>query len=397
MTISLRHFLPPSSHWPLSGFYFFYFGAVGILMPYLGLYLQSLGFCPKRIGTVIAVLFATKIVAPNIWGALADRYGRRMGIIRMASLASVLAFAGIYLSPGPLFLWTVVVMAVFGFFWNASLPQVEVITLDHLEGNTHRYGLIRLWGSVGFILTVLLFGISIEQYDVDIVPHGVLVLLIGVALSSLWISDRADGKPPEKTGPIGDIIRQPRVLALFVACFLMQLGHGPLYTFYSIYLEEHLYTPSVIGGLWTLGVCAEIVFFLVMPWVFKRVGLRGLLLSSIALACLRWWLVAMFPMDYPVQMFAQLLHAATFGVFHAASILFIYRFFAGNHRSRGQALYNSVGFGAGSAVGALGGGFLWYSLGGYNTYLAAVGVSALAFLIVWRWVPNEPSESFPGS
>nr|VFJ56629.1 MAG: MFS transporter, PPP family, 3-phenylpropionic acid transporter [Candidatus Kentron sp. DK] len=358
-------------------------------MPYFGLYLQSTGFDPWEIGQLIGVLLATKIIAPNIWGILADRHGKRVGIVRKASLISALAFAGIYFPFDSGFHWLLLVLATFGFFWNATLPLVEATTLNCLGEHTHRYGRIRLWGSIGFILTVLLFGELIQQYSVRIIPHGVLVLLIAIVFSSFRLPEY-DGPPsPGKPEPFGDAFRKPQVLALLVVSFLMQLSHGPFYTFYSIYLDGHSYTPSVIGRLWTIGVVAEVVFFLFMPWVLQRVSRRSLLLLSFVLAALRWTLVALFPMHLSIQVFAQLLHAATFGVFHGAALLLIHDFFVGNHQGRGQALYNSIGFGAGSAAGALGGGFVWYSFGGVTTYLVAAGIGVVAFFIVWRWIREE--------
>nr|VFJ95914.1 MAG: MFS transporter, PPP family, 3-phenylpropionic acid transporter [Candidatus Kentron sp. H]VFJ96646.1 MAG: MFS transporter, PPP family, 3-phenylpropionic acid transporter [Candidatus Kentron sp. H]VFK02476.1 MAG: MFS transporter, PPP family, 3-phenylpropionic acid transporter [Candidatus Kentron sp. H] len=375
-----------SPYWPISGFYFFYFAAMGVLMPYLGLYLQSLGFCPRQIGAVLAMLYATKIVAPVAWGWLADRRGERAGLIRMAAALSIVAFVGVYFPAGGTFPWLMLVMAVFGFFWNAALPHVEAITLDHLGDHTHRYGRIRLWGSIGFILTVLLFGGLLAGYDVRVVLHGTLALLVGILLSALFLSDHGGHLPHREPGPLGEILRQPRVLALFGACFLMLMSHAPHYAFYSIYLDEYLYDPTTIGQLWALGVCAEVAFFLIMPWVLKRVGLRGLFLGSFAVAGPRWLLVALFPSVLWVQAFSQLLHAVTFGVYHTVAILLIHRFFVGNHQGQGQALYNSVSFGAGYAMGALGGGFLWFHFGGEFTYLVAMGVTALAFGVAWRWV-----------
>jgi PPP family 3-phenylpropionic acid transporter len=79
-------------YWRLSGFYLFYFAVLGALLPYWSLYLQSLGFSSHKIGELMALLMATRILAPNIWGYIADYSGRRMTIIRLASLLAALAF-----------------------------------------------------------------------------------------------------------------------------------------------------------------------------------------------------------------------------------------------------------------------------------------------------------------
>ena len=139
-------------YWRLSGFYFLYFGALGALVPYWGLYLQDQGLTPLAIGELMAILTGTKLVAPNVWGWLADRTGAGMRLVRLACLLAALTFMAIFLARS---FWTIAaVMFVASFFWNAALPQMEAITFNHLGPRANRYASVRLWGSIGFILTV---------------------------------------------------------------------------------------------------------------------------------------------------------------------------------------------------------------------------------------------------
>ena len=139
-------------YWRLSGFYFFYFASLGTLIPYWGLYLKSLGFSVVEIGELVAIIMATKIIAPNIWGWIADHSGNRMRIVRIACLLAMLSFAGVFLVKG--YWMLALVMSVFSFFWNAALPQFEATTLNHLGDETYRYSSVRLWGSIGFVVAV---------------------------------------------------------------------------------------------------------------------------------------------------------------------------------------------------------------------------------------------------
>ena len=113
--------LSNTPYWRLSGFYFFYFASLGVLVPYWGLYLQWQGFAAKEIGELTAILLATRIVAPNIWGWIADHQGKRMAIVRFASLASAIAFSAILLDNS--YIWIAGVMLVFSFFWNLAIPH----------------------------------------------------------------------------------------------------------------------------------------------------------------------------------------------------------------------------------------------------------------------------------
>jgi len=368
-------------YWRLSGFYLFYFAALGALLPYWGLYLKSIGFDAKAIGSLFAIIMGTKIVAPNVWGWIADHTGHRMLIIRIASLITVCAFAGVFVYHG--FWWLALVMSVFSFFWNAALPQFEATTMTHLGKSTHRYSSIRLWGSIGFILSVALLGPVLEQYGTEILPAVLLVLFTAIWFASLVVPESAAGHLIVDHEPLRNILRRPVVVALLVVCFLMQASHGPYYTFFSIYLEEQDYSRTAIGQLWALGVIAEIGVFLLMHRLLPRLGVRTLLMTSLALTTLRWLLIAWFVKNVPIMIMAQILHAASFGIYHAVAISLIHRFFTGKHQGKGQALYSSLSFGAGGAIGSLYSGYTWVSFGPSLTYSIAALLSAVAFIIAW--------------
>ncbi len=161
----------------------------------------------------------------------------------------------------------------------------------------------------------------------------------------------------------------------------MQLSHGPYYTFYSLYLQEHYtYSSTATGLLWALGVVAEVAIFLVMPKIMQRIDIRNLLLLSFLISSLRWLLIGYCASWLWVLLFAQLLHAVTFGIAHAASIEIVRTHFKGAHQGQGQALYSSLSFGAGGAVGALMGGFLW-DHSASQTFMVA-SLSALAAFVI---------------
>lgn len=369
---------PP--YWRLSGFYLFYFASLGILLPFMGLYLQTQNFTLAEIAEVMALIMGSKIIAPNIWGWIADKTGRRMGVVRIASLLSMLAFMALFF--GNSYLWIMLVMLVFSFFWNANLPQLEVTTLNYLGNNTHKYSKIRLWGSIGFMLTVVTFGKVFEYYGADSFPYFVLALLVAIWLMSLLIPEAKAKVETRSSEPFMRVIRKPSVLVLFLVFFLLQASHGPYYVFFTIYLENHGYTRSVIGLYWALGVLAEIIVFMVVAKWLPRFGAKNLMLWVALLTALRWLITANFVEYHIAIFFAQLLHAASFGVFHAVAIYLIHQCFPGKLQGRGQAMYSSLSFGAGGAVGALYAGYVWESSGASATYLVAAGLCVLAAVII---------------
>ncbi len=377
-------------YWRLSAFYFFYFAALGTLMPYWGLYLQSLGFDAFAIGTLMSILMATKIIAPNIWGWLGDHLGHRMLIVRIASALSLLAFLAMPDATG--FAEIALIMVLYSFFWNASLPQFEAVTFNYLGNAVERYSRLRLWGSVGFIVTVVLVGYLVDKRGTGVVLTALLMVFAGIFLSSLLVGDKSDPAADGQQPPILTVLKTSRVLAFFTAVFLMQMSHGPYYAFYSIYLQDFGYSKSSIGVLWSIGVLAEVLLFVFMHRLMRRYSAALILQTSLALAALRWLLIGFFPDVLSLLIVSQVLHAASFGSFHAAAIHLVHGYFRGRHQGRGQALYSSLSFGAGGAVGTFSSGILWEQWGAPIAYTMASAVALLGAWIVWRFIPASITE-----
>jgi PPP family 3-phenylpropionic acid transporter len=370
-------------YWRLSGFYFFYFAFVGAMAPFWGLYLRSLEFNAFQIGVLMSLLQIMRIFAPNIWGHIADHTGRRVVIVQLAAVMSLITFIGVFWATSfwPLF----AVMSLISFFWSASLPLVEATTLSHLGARSDRYGRIRLWGSVGFILVVVGLGAALDHASIKLVPWVVLGLLVGIVLTSRLIPEAEIARHDAVHIPMRAVLRRPEVLALFGAALLMAAAHGPYYTFFTIHLVESGYSKSFAGWLWALGVLCEIAVFLVMPKVFARVSAETVLLATLITAAVRFILIGWLAKNLPVLLFAQLLHAFTFGAYHAAALTLVHRYFTGKNQARGQAYYNSVAFGVGGTIGSLYSGAAWDSLGPEITFGIGSAFALLAVVIfVWK-------------
>lgn len=374
-------------YWRLSGFYFFYFATLGGFLPYWSLYLEHIHFNALEIGELSALMVATKIVAPNLWGWIADHTGRSLRIIRIASFFAAAIFIGFLYQDN--YLWVAAVTIGFSFFWNAALPQFEAATLFHLKDEPHRYSKIRLWGSVGFILTVLGIGEVVELYSIDYLPEIIIGLLSMIWLVSLITPEVRVS--PQTQGAVGlsKILKKPEVLAFFMVYMLLQLAHGPYYVFYSIYLNQFNYTPTIIGALWAVSVAAEVLLFMSMKKLLVWFSLRGILLTSLFLSTCRWFMIAFCVDSLPLMAGAQLLHAASFGSAHVVAIHLVHQYFGEQHQGKGQALYSSLSFGLGGMIGSLYSGYFWELYGAWFVY-AVAGVSCFfALIIAYLWVGKE--------
>lgn len=362
----------------LSAFYFAHFAHGGIFIAYFPLYLAWRGLGAVEIAWVLALPQLARIVAPAAWGWLADRTGAQRAVVVFCCAAAVAGFASLPFASGlAAIAWLVAATSLLS---AGALPLVESITLGSLGGQPGRYGPIRVWGSVGFIATVLAGGVWLDLQPVEALPLGLAVLAalaLGVALALPQGTARL---PQHGHAPL----RWTRpMLTLLGAGFCMAAAHGTLYAFLTLHLERAGYSGSMIGVLWTLGVLAEIVVFLYLPALFRRFALSAILAASFLCAVLRFLAIGWFSGVLVVVVLAQLLHAASFGSFHAACVALVHRVFPEGAQARGQALFSGMTYGAGGAAGALAAGWAWAAAGpGWAFSLSAL--AALGGLLLAR-------------
>jgi len=373
----------------LASFYFAYYAALGAFTPYWSLYLQSQGMGIAAISVLMSLWYATRILAPSTWTMLAARSPRPIRWLQVGCVLTVLSFAG-FLLPWK-FAGLFAVMCAFCFFYNAVMPQFESITQSHLHGRTDGYGLVRVWGSIGFIVVVAGYGVLIDRFGVAQLPWMMLPLFLALLASAFG---NRYAKPPAVTAHGSDAgfrerLRRPETIAFFVAAFLIQVSFGPYYTFFSIYLGEHGYSPSVQGLLWSIGVLVEIGLLFLSRRIFRRWGARRLLVFSLGITVVRWWVTAAWPDSLALMVMAQTTHAFSFAAFFAAAMLLLAEYFPGRHNAHGQGVFYGLSSGVGGVIGALLAGQLW-RFGGQAAFAFSGFVALAACVVAWHWLLRQP-------
>jgi PPP family 3-phenylpropionic acid transporter len=371
----------------LAGWYFCYFAFLGAFVTYFGLYLQAEGMSAWEIGILLSVHPVMRLAGPLFWGWRSDRSNSRARLVKLTLGACLVIFFLLFPAHG---FWAFfAILALLSFFWTAALPLVEALTLANLKHRIERYGPIRLWGSIGFILAVQGVGALL-----DWVPVQRLLALCVLCLGACWavslcLADVPVDSTRKTQGRLRDVLTQPRVLALLGACFLMSAAHAPLYVFYSIHLVDHGYSKTAVGALWALGVVAEIFVFIAMPRLLQRFTLRAILAVCLFLAVLRFLLIGWCIDWISLALFAQILHGATFGACHAASMAALNKWFAAHHQGRAQSLYSSMSFGGGSVLGGLVSGYGWDHWGAGPTYSLAALFALVGGFVVLKGLVRE--------
>ena len=356
--------------------------------------MQSLGYGSLAVGLSLALFHATRIVAPNVWAALAHYHNISLiSLVRFGCLAACFCILGLFFEQGP---WALaIILCGFGFFWSAVLPPFEVITLQHLKSEPTQYGKIRLWGGIGFLCVVLGFGKWFDWFGLALFPQMLLLVLVALWISALMVrAPTAVSEFAPGSRRFSDLVKRTQVLLFLAIVLLVQISFGPYYSFFSIYLDDFGFTSASIGFYWSLGVAAEIFIFTRMHALFRRFSMRTLLIATLVLTTCRWILIWGFIPNLLALVLAQLLHAFAFGSFHACMIEQVRRLFAGRQHARGQALFNSLGYGLGAVLGATISGLLWQPMG-RHLFLIAAALSLVALVLTLFFVEQEASGKDP--
>ncbi|MGE8560744.1 MAG: MFS transporter [Acinetobacter sp.] len=372
----------------LAGFYFFYYSIVGTFMPFWSLYLEDQGFNYQEIGLLSSIAIVTRFFAPFIWGWIADKSGKRMLLVRIATWMEACIWFMIFLIPNT-FQSVALLMLIFSFFQNAILAQFEGVTLFWLgEKRTQLYGKVRKWGSIGFIVAVFGIGTLLEIVPISMLPVMLLCIAFLAFIWSFTIKEpSAAPHAQQQLEPLLPILKRPVVAAFFSIEFVLLFSHAPFYSFYSNYLHQVGFSTTEIGLLWSVGVIAEIIMFAFANKFLTRFSWRSLVSLCLVLTSARWIIVGLLPNLFMAQFFAQTIHAFSFGLFHMIAMRIIFQNFSMGQQGRGQAMYSTM-WGLGVALGSILAGRYWQSISGEIVFMIA-GFSTLVGLLFVRWLPKQ--------
>jgi PPP family 3-phenylpropionic acid transporter len=363
-------------------FYFLYYGAVGANLPYFAPYLRGLGFSGEQIGTVL--MMGPIVAAPVAlaWAAVADHFGAPSRALAAAALWSIAAAVFLPVARTPLTLGAVVLVQSLA--ERAVVPLVDSVALEWTRAHPGAsYARLRLFGSLGFIalaqgLGLLLAARGDRRGDV-IVPLAVTACVAGYALAAQRLpASQARASRPHAREALA-MIRDPRLLALLLACAVHWAGCAPFHLMFGVFVRDQGLPASVTGLAMAAGVGAEVLALLAFPRLERGLGGRALFALAFAGTALRWMLLSRAHGPAPLVLL-QLFHGLTFGVFWGTSIRMLSGIVPPALRSTGQALFSAVVFGGGNAVGYQLSGLGYDRLGGVGPLFA--GAAALETILL---------------
>lgn len=361
-------------------FYAAYFAAMGLILPYFPVFLADKGMEVAVIGVMTGLLAIAKVMSPPWVGHWADGLPPRQAryFILVASLCSALA-ALAWLPLEQVWLLALVVL-VFGVLWAAILPLTDGLSIAVSEAQLADYGRLRVWGSIGFVLASFAGGVWLADGRMHDFPWWLAGLMLVLALAAWFFPDWQEH---EHTGKREQGAFSRSFLWLLAASFMMQVSHGAYYGFYSLYLVELGYPGWQIGGLWVLGVLAEIILMWGWSKPFQQAAPAMLISVCMLLAALRWLGIGLSESWYWLVLW-QLLHAASFAAFHLSAITWVRKLAPKGRYAMAQGWYSASGFGLGSTVGIMGCGVIAQQAGFSMAFFVCAGIACAGSLMAWK-------------
>jgi len=316
----------------------------------------------------------------------------------LAVLGAIPTFALFQLAP-PTTLAMMAVAVGFGFCFRPLIPLTDGVTFRYIQTHGGDYGTVRTGGSVAFVVTSTLLGfcVATAMGGHRLIMPAMLVMLmvqaitIGLLPGDLpWRRSRQNAEP-EPAAPTDK--RRLITVAFLSFCFVAALGRMAMtsyYQFYSLFIQSE-FPGAPTGLLWGLGTLCEVpVLFFSLP-IMRRIGVRNLFLLGMLGVVLR--LVGFSFVTASWQLYPlQLLHALTFGAYHAASVTVVSRLAPAHRQGTAQTLFVAITMGIGGIGGGALGGWTAQHHGFSTLFLLFAGIASIGLVLALFLVPRTVGE-----
>ena len=350
----------------LAAYYFFYFALVGVYVIFMPKVLLELGYTAVEVGIIYAAAPFMRFLLPFLF-----RHAVSL-TPRVYQLSLLLTFIGtlLFLATVNDFWIYLTANLLFGAAMGISLPYVETIALASLS--KHRYGKVRLWGSLGFMGIALWLGkVLSSPYEAlyYLSAMAFLTLISGVLLTKYDSTSHSSAQEDAS-------FSLSKYWAFWVSVFLMQVGFGGFYNFFTIYETAHGISLEMISWMWSFGVICE-VFMLYFQGPLLQRNLLHILQFATLVTAIRWMILYLYPDSVTLTFASQSLHAISFALYHTAAITYVFSLYT--QKKLAQQFFLGIAFGLGGSMGALLSGQIY----GEYLFLVESIITFMAFIVLF--------------
>lgn len=253
----------------------------GMTLPFISIYLVSVGFTGTEIGIVLSVSALVRLVLPPFLNTLADKRGRHRHLYYGLVIGNIIATLSLILSPAKLWLSSVVVVR--DSLDGPSASLLSQLTITQLQSEKRDiYGRMRAFGSLGWAVTSMLSGtfIGIGGYTLLFIISAILNL-ISLPFARL-LPTATNTESSRKNDALNPAKRQLGFYILMTSWFLFYVGMSALAAFMFVYFQQELgATDTMIGVLASVAALAEIPSMIIIDALLRKVNLRSTLIVGV--------------------------------------------------------------------------------------------------------------------
>lgn len=384
----------------------------GCYLPIISVYLKdSLGFSPTQIGLFGSALAVGPLVAPFLIGPLVDRKFATEKVLSVCHVAGGVIMLLLYWiddivsSEQAVFNSILVLGTLYSTLYVPSMMLTNSLSFHHLKDRDREFPLIRLWGTIGFIvpawLVELVFLQGLEGQALND-RRGIVLLLAGIAgvlmgaysLTLPQTPPSASDKKDMAIGKVFSLFRYRNFISLIAVSLLIAVVHKFFFVWNGPFLTAVLRQGGELGAwegrISSIGQVFEVVVMAVLGFSIKRYGFKTTMIVGATAYMARCIIFAgaislggPFPFVMTLVCLGQALHGMCFGCFLAAAFIYVDRVAPADVRGSMQNFYGTFVLGVGFFLGGLfGGNFgdVFATPAGTETKRAEWGITATAGL-----------------
>ena len=373
-----------------SAFYFLYYGAFSILLPYLAIFYKGQGLTGGQIGLLAAISPIISFFGAPLWTGAADA-SHSHKLVTMVSILGVVAIC--FIIPGiASFGGLLLVISLFAFFGAPAASLVDSAVLTMLGDRKERYGRIRLWGTIGYGVIAPFAGTLIGRLGLKWAFWGYAILMLGGFLIITQIpfrQSRSNGS--FRSGMRVLFANRPWMLFL-VMVFIAGIGNATINNYLFVYMQSLGASNTLMGFALTASTLSEIPAMFFSDRLLRRFGTRGMLIIAMPAISLRLICYSLVTQAW-VVLLIQLSHGLTYAAIYTAGVYYADQVAPPGMQATTQGMFSGTLMGFGSAAGAFLGGILLdrFTPGGM---FAITGMLVLVGLILFLLVERR---FFPGN
>lgn len=376
---------------PISIYYSLIYMSVGAFTSYIGLYYADINLGNTEIGILTSLGAATTIIAQPIWGTLGDRSVYKN---RVLALCLFFTCTSIWLIPfsGNVLSRLSAVSAVFYFFQCAVNPLSDTITLELSSKKSFKFSTIRTIGSFGYAIMSAIAGRLFDS-DINRIFPVFSVLMLSALMLSFLIPPVEGHQQGRKKVQLFEIFKNKKLVSIYMYTFIVQVTMGFFYSFHAIYSKQQGISTQLIGFGVMVGSFSQFPFMIFFDKIYKRFGIKDILIASGVIHALRWILYAT-ALTPATIVFLWVLHGCTYIVFYLCLAEYVNNNVIKELKASGQMMNSLVIQGISKVIGGLFGGILASLIGIRFVFAASAVISVVAvivFYIVFK-VPESDAE-----